>query len=610
MLKQLLITSMIVATGLIPVFAAVPMMPSKPTPVMASFTKVALKWAPVDSATSYKVYRNGAEAATVKSTDYLDRGLTADTTYTYKVSAINEDGESPSSEELQVHCLKNLAGKDASILQQVVDSANPKTITAENLIGTVQNSFKLLKVVNTDAASIDPGLVNAMIKREFEMSKDTDGESAVATVTPDNSTETVDDVMNKYFKGHSFIELYIREQLCDLAERHWQTGKKDTALMLYEKTLSYLSDVDPLVFNTIARMGYIKFAHINEKSTADEAAEALAEYCKTMNHYFDFFPEANAENSGNVHLMIAHRCYQAFPQLLAYDDYNPKVLSFALSHVAKVKELCNDKSSDQRVARFSAWKLSSMKVTLCNSEGNFIKGTLTIQNFGPKESASADSKLEARTFQMGVQTITVPVYAGHAYDFSLSVPVPNGKPLVYTINAVSHNAGKRIVYNPSKEVPGIQKLQSPKSIAEVTLVVDRPTAPYNLKGTPTEGFFTLAWDWIKPFGSYKLKEFKVYCDGVEVGATPNKSLAGIPLKPAATPGKYTVRSCSMDDQLSPDSQLLVMAEKPPVQAPVQVAGGIMPPMPPQDTTAEISKLTRKYASKTPGTKKKKTSLSN
>jgi len=612
MLKKLLIIALAGVAGLIPAFAAVPMMPGKLTPVMASFTKVGLKWTPVETATSYKVYRNGAVVATVKSCDYLDSELTADTAYTYKVSAINEDGESSCSQELSVRCLKNLTGKDAVIVQQVTDMANPKTVTADNLITSVQGSLKLLKVVNLGATSIDVGLVKAMVKREFEMAKDADAESPqdIAVQTQDNPTETVDDVMKKYFKGHSFIDLYIQQQLCDLAERHWQAGKKDAALMLYEKSLSYLPDVDPLVFNTIARMGYIKFAHINEKSTADETADAMSEYCNTMNRYFEFFPEATAENAANVHLMIAHHCYQSFPKLLAYDDYNPKVLAFALSHVEKVKELSKDLCSDQRLARFSAWKLSSMKINLCNSEGNYIKGTLTVQNFGPKESASADSKLEARTFQMGNQIITVPIYAGHAYDISVSVPVPNGKPLVYTIHAVPHNTGKRLVYRPTQATPTEQKLQSPKSIAEVALVVDRPNAPYKLKGTPTDSFFTLAWDWVKPFKSYQLKEFKVYCDGVEIGATPNKSLAGIPLKPAKTPGKYTVRAYSEDEQLSPDSQLLVMADKPPtpVQSPAMpqelVAG--MPPAPPvTDTDAEIAKLTKKYAAKSSASKKKK-----
>jgi len=80
--------------------------PSTPTDVSAeaaSSTSITVSWSSVTGATGYKVYRSSSSSGTYSkagdatTTSYTDTGLTANTTYYYKVSASNSAGESSQS---------------------------------------------------------------------------------------------------------------------------------------------------------------------------------------------------------------------------------------------------------------------------------------------------------------------------------------------------------------------------------------------------------------------------------------------------------------------------------------------------------------------------------
>ncbi|MFF2773720.1 chitinase [Streptomyces sp. NPDC058052] len=74
--------------------------PATPTGLAAgspTSTSVPLTWPAVAGATSYKVYRGGSLVATVTGTSYTATGLTANTPYSFQVSAANSAGESAKS---------------------------------------------------------------------------------------------------------------------------------------------------------------------------------------------------------------------------------------------------------------------------------------------------------------------------------------------------------------------------------------------------------------------------------------------------------------------------------------------------------------------------------
>ncbi|MFF1781555.1 chitinase [Streptomyces virginiae] len=77
-----------------------PQLPAAPTGLTASATSstsVALTWSAVPGATSYTVHRDGAAPLSVTSASAAVTGLTAATTYTFRVSAASAAGTSPQS---------------------------------------------------------------------------------------------------------------------------------------------------------------------------------------------------------------------------------------------------------------------------------------------------------------------------------------------------------------------------------------------------------------------------------------------------------------------------------------------------------------------------------
>ena len=80
-----------------------PTVPSAPTNLTAtaqSTSAIKLTWDAVDGATSYKIYRGGNYLTSVATgTTYSDTGLTPNTQYCYKVTAVNDAGESAKSNE-------------------------------------------------------------------------------------------------------------------------------------------------------------------------------------------------------------------------------------------------------------------------------------------------------------------------------------------------------------------------------------------------------------------------------------------------------------------------------------------------------------------------------
>ncbi|MFH8892553.1 chitinase [Streptomyces sp. NPDC017949] len=74
-----------------------PAAPTGLTATAASAGSVALTWAPVTGATSYRIHRAGADPQTAAGTSATVTGLAPATTHTFQVSAVNAAGESPHS---------------------------------------------------------------------------------------------------------------------------------------------------------------------------------------------------------------------------------------------------------------------------------------------------------------------------------------------------------------------------------------------------------------------------------------------------------------------------------------------------------------------------------
>ncbi|MGG8405327.1 chitinase [Streptomyces sp. 12297] len=77
-----------------------PQPPAAPTGLTtgsATASSVTLSWSPVAGAVSYRVFRDGTHVLTAAGTSATVTGLTASTTYSFQVTAVNAAGESPRS---------------------------------------------------------------------------------------------------------------------------------------------------------------------------------------------------------------------------------------------------------------------------------------------------------------------------------------------------------------------------------------------------------------------------------------------------------------------------------------------------------------------------------
>ncbi|RSM83561.1 chitinase [Kibdelosporangium aridum] len=100
-----------------------PTIPVAPTGLNASAansTSVNLTWSGPSNATSYRVYRNNQLVASPTGTSHTDTGLTANTTYSYQVSAVNSVGESPRTTAVSVTTPPTGGGPDPGPLPKHV----------------------------------------------------------------------------------------------------------------------------------------------------------------------------------------------------------------------------------------------------------------------------------------------------------------------------------------------------------------------------------------------------------------------------------------------------------------------------------------------------------
>jgi len=80
----------------------IPAAPTSLTGSAASSSAISLSWTGSSGATSYNVYRGTTKVGSTGATSYTDSGLTASTTYSYAVTAVNSLGESAKSTSISV----------------------------------------------------------------------------------------------------------------------------------------------------------------------------------------------------------------------------------------------------------------------------------------------------------------------------------------------------------------------------------------------------------------------------------------------------------------------------------------------------------------------------
>lgn len=140
--------------------------PAAPTGLAVTSTSpITLSWTAVSGATSYKVYRGTATGGTssktllasgITVTTYSDTSATAGTTYYYQVTAVNSDGTSAASNEVNATpsgssfaVVGTVANSQITLTWSTVSSAVSYNVYRGTLSAAITNKTKIITGVTT-----------------------------------------------------------------------------------------------------------------------------------------------------------------------------------------------------------------------------------------------------------------------------------------------------------------------------------------------------------------------------------------------------------------------------------------------------------------------------
>jgi chitodextrinase len=534
-----------------------PSVPENVSLYQATYTKVIIYWDESTdnvAVTGYRVFRDGVEIGTTTDLEFTETGLTPDTAYSYTVKAYDAAGnESEASIALSISTLEELDIADAAIVQQVVDTVDVTTLSPQALLTGIQNALALMDIFHTGFNTINGTLLDTMVQKEIDFLEEDDGEDPLTPEERVTEQAELDQVLTDNFGGHSFGEVYLREKLIELGESHWQSGYPAAAELLYEQSLELLSDVEPLVFTTLFRMGYFQIQQIPEDPTRAEIIARLDANRDLMMRFFDFFPGSTSENAVHSYISPMFKYFWYFPTLLTYDNYETSVFSNALTLIQAAKNIDDSEYNQKRYNRIDAWELNQLKIIFKKPDGTALTGSVSLRNVSSNELYPEDIVLDQRSFliESGGE-VTVPIYKGHQYDITALIDVDGGNPIRYTMTECPHANGLRVTCDHGL-TPVSEEMQDPNATGEAVFISSHPTAPYNLSADILVDSFTLSWDWVLPDENYSLKEFKVFRGGVLIGTVTGQSLTAIPLESDTSTYTYTVRAYDVNDVASPES---------------------------------------------------------
>ena len=535
--------------------------------IRASYTKITIAWDAGENNTTqisgYKIYRNSQEIATVPNTTYTDIDLQKGTPYRYKVAAVSVGGEiSAFSRELHASTMKAADIDNHETVEAVVDimhDTKPVDLTALSLISAVKSAFESLLGTNVTFTTIDSDILSSFVVEELSYIKEAAPEMTEAErIAVQNE---IDNMMLTDYGGESFEQLYIHTQLDSLAEKHWAAGHKNAALMLFELSLNYLKDDQKTVFNTLSRMAMLHKFDITDQDSNAKIAEKLL----TAKDYYLRFPTHFTNPDVNFlktcYSMPAAWFFNHFPKLLAYDTYNEHFFSVALELSRKNAELKkNDPLATRLFEKISAWELINVTVNVQNNAGNARNATLKIKNISGisgKEYLYPNDEvfLDERIISITDGQATVPVYAGHIYDMSVTFPVSGGNSLVYSIPLFAHEKGKSYQYNTVDE-PVMTSSADGKTSANF-IVAQQPQFPYNLSFERNIDVFSLSWDWTAP-SSFELDHFKIFRGNIPIATVKEKTATRLPLDNPNGVYSYRVVAYDKNGMASAPSQTLTI----------------------------------------------------
>jgi hypothetical protein len=253
-----------------------------------------------------------------------------------------------------------------------------------------------------------------------------------------------------------------------------------------------------------------------------------------------------------AHVAVTHANFKYFPTLLAYTDYSTTVYNNALQAAQSANTLSPSTMNAYRKERIETWELVPMTINFLKSDSTQLTGTVTLKNVSPTSVYPEDPVEDERTFTISSGSVSAPIYKGHSYEITASFDVTGGQPLVYKVQTLPREKGKKLTYD-YFQTPALTDLADPNADAELVFINGQPDAPYNLAADVLAETFTLSWEWVAPSG-FQLQHFKVYRGGVEIATTTDQSLQGILVESDNMTYTYTVKAFDVNNNPTPDSR--------------------------------------------------------
>ena len=556
--RNLCFAAVLLAVG---VFAADVRAPQELKLERATYHKITISWKyPADGTriANYRVYRDGVEISRPVGERFSDAGVLPGRFYEYRVDAVTVGGNaSAMSEPLKVKTFDSVEFAQHEQIELVVDSLHDtpaESLTALSLFSAVKAGIESLTGGGVVMNTFDSELISRMISDELEIIRSaapewTDAERIAARAE-------LDACLKEGFGGNSIEQVYIHDRLTTLAEEHWARGHNQAAAILYEFSLNFLRDQEQCVLNSLGRLALFKTAHLNEKSSVDEIDSALAAAAAENLRFFDFFPNAEGTNARLVCMVLSGSYFKYFPRLLAYDGYREAAYRTALNYAAKLQEEQPGwEAGNDRLSRIAAWELIRVRVRLRDAAGNPCRASVKVTNV----TADAAPRVfpgepyhEERVIPVDGEA-EIPVYAGHIYEITASVPVPGGNDLVMRLPAFPQKNDQQVTYHTNGEaVPSVSETGP---VAEI--VAAEPDFPYNLRFERNVDVFSLSWDWTDS-DAFQAVGFKVFNGGAVVATVTGQRADNIRL--AAPDGNYgyTVAAFDSAGKLSTASRPVVV----------------------------------------------------
>jgi len=484
---------------------------------------------------TYQISRNGVVVGTSSVAKFTDINLIPGVSYTYRVkvlspTAIATDWGLPNTFTTQrAHNYEH-----ADKVQQVVDKflkLNISEYTGPSLLSAVKSSLETLTGTTITFSAVNPELVEQMIDQELVLLKDVSNQLTASEKI--SARNDLDKTIAESWNGNSFEEMFIHTKLTELAERHWQeyvadrtkVERKVAAIELLETSLLFLTNHEPAVRNTLARLAQIELQSLEANSTDEIIKRALESARDTLLRICTYFPETS-DFLVNPYMSVISNYRKFLPRILAYEKYD-KTLFDSLLQLASIYRDQNvtDIARKNLYDEIAGWQLTQMNFSSYINNA-VITLTNTTPNYPTEQWTGKTAKDDVRSFVFAGEPLTIPVYAGHSYDMTIKVPVSGGDDWIRTIPGIKFGSGIKITDDLQNGII-VENIADVLDYSEFVFPVTSVAFPYNLNYEKFPDTFTLNWQYV-PSNGTTVEHYKIYRGNTVVTTSKTMSCTGIP----------------------------------------------------------------------------------